>query len=129
MKKFYVTTPIYYTNGPPHIGSAYTTVAADIFARYCRAKGYETVFVGGTDENGSTSEIAALKLGVPLEGATLYCKMEPCAICAKMIINAGIKRVVAEKCYHAAQESRELFLLAGVQLDVMHNETEQYEKQ
>ncbi|MBS3176510.1 cytidine/deoxycytidylate deaminase family protein [Candidatus Woesearchaeota archaeon] len=71
----------------------------------------------------------AAKLGVPLEGATLYSKMEPCAVCAKMIINAGIQRVVCEKRYHTAQESRELFNQAGVQLDVIHDEVEKYEKQ
>lgn len=63
-----VTAALPYINNVPHLGHIVGShLPADIFARYCRAKGYETVFVGGTDENGSTSEIAALKLGVPLE--------------------------------------------------------------
>ncbi|HNU23184.1 MAG TPA: class I tRNA ligase family protein, partial [Mesotoga sp.] len=41
MKKFYVTTPIYYINSEPHIGSAYTTIIADVIARYRRLSGYE----------------------------------------------------------------------------------------
>ena len=62
-----VTAALPYINNVPHLGHIVGShLPADIFARYCRAKGYETVFVGGTDENGSTSEIAALKLGVPL---------------------------------------------------------------
>ncbi len=51
MKKFYVTTPIYYVNGKPHIGHAYTTFAADILSRYHRMRGYDSFFLAGTDEN------------------------------------------------------------------------------
>ena len=50
---FYVTTPIYYVNSSPHIGHAYTTVAADILARHHRQRGDETFFLTGTDEHGS----------------------------------------------------------------------------
>ena len=71
----------------------------------------------------------AAKLGIPIDGATLYCKMTPCATCAKMIINAGIKRVVCEKKYHAGSESEELFKTAGVELSFFNEEIEQYEKQ
>ena len=63
-----ITAALPYINNVPHLGHIVGShLPADIFVRYCRSKGYETVFVGGTDENGSTSEIAALKLGVPLE--------------------------------------------------------------
>ena len=51
--QFYVTTPIYYVNSTPHIGHAYTTIAADILARYHRQRGDETFFLTGTDENAS----------------------------------------------------------------------------
>ena len=51
--KFYITTPIYYANGEPHIGSAYPTIAADVLARYHRLKGDETFFLTGTDEHGA----------------------------------------------------------------------------
>ena len=66
----------------------------------------------------------AAKLGIPLKGATLYCKMSPCAVCAKMIINSGIKRVVCEKKYHQGEE--ELFEQAGVKLELLSDETETY---
>ncbi len=51
-KTFYVTTPIYYVNSDPHIGSAYTTIVADVVARYKRMMGYDTFFLTGTDEHG-----------------------------------------------------------------------------
>src|ERR1700712_3812247 len=51
-KKFYITTPIYYPNGEPHLGHVYTTLAADTIARYHRLKGDETFFLTGTDEHG-----------------------------------------------------------------------------
>jgi dCMP deaminase len=73
--------------------------------------------------------IQAAKFGIPLDGSTLYCKMTPCRTCAMMIINSGIKRVVCEKHYHADQETIELFKLAGVQLDVMSNKVEEYDRQ
>ena len=71
----------------------------------------------------------AAKLGVSIDDATLYCRMTPCSVCAKMIINAGIKRVVAEKRYHAGKESEEMFRISGVEFQVMNDEVEKYEKQ
>jgi len=68
----------------------------------------------------------AAKHGVVLNGATLYCRMEPCRVCAMMIISVGIKRVVAERRYHAAQETRAMFEQAGVLLDVVHDELQDY---
>lgn len=53
MKKFYITTPIYYVNDEPHIGHLYTTTIADIIARAKRKMGYDTLFSTGTDENAS----------------------------------------------------------------------------
>ncbi len=63
-KRFYVTTPIYYVNDIPHIGHAYTTVAADILARYNRLKGCEVFFLTGTDEHGQKVEKAAQGRGL-----------------------------------------------------------------
>lgn len=71
----------------------------------------------------------AAKFGISIEGSTIYVKMEPCAICAKMIVAAGIKRVVTEKRYHAGKETRELFRQAGIELMVLNDEVEEYENQ
>ncbi len=49
---FYVTTPIYYVNAAPHLGHAYTTIAADVMARHHRQRGEPTFFLTGTDEHG-----------------------------------------------------------------------------
>ncbi len=67
-RTFYVTTPIYYVNDVPHIGHAYTTLAADVLARYKRIKGYDVFFLTGTDEHGQKVEKAANAAGeTPLE--------------------------------------------------------------
>ncbi len=64
MQKFYVTTPIYYVNDVPHIGHAYTTIAADVLARYHRLLNENVFFLTGTDEHGQKVEQAAKKKGV-----------------------------------------------------------------
>ena len=71
----------------------------------------------------------AAKLGIGLEGSTLYCKMTPCRTCAMLIINCGIERVVCEKKYHAGAESEEMFRAVGVKLEYFHEEVEEYEGQ
>jgi methionyl-tRNA synthetase len=71
-KKFYVTTPIYYVNDIPHIGHAYTTIAADILARQNRLLGRDVFFLTGTDEHGQKVEKAAKEKGrSPKEHADL----------------------------------------------------------
>ncbi|MBI3598251.1 MAG: methionine--tRNA ligase [Nitrospirae bacterium] len=61
---FYITTPIYYVNDTPHIGHAYTTVAADVLARYHRALGEDVFFLTGVDEHGQKVAEAAAKTGI-----------------------------------------------------------------
>ncbi len=64
MNTFYITTPIYYVNAPPHIGHVYTTVVADTLARYRRMRGDETFFLTGTDEHGLKIERVAAAEGI-----------------------------------------------------------------
>jgi len=71
----------------------------------------------------------AARLGIALEGATLYCRMTPCRTCAMLIINCGIVRVVCEKKYHAGAESEELFKQAGIKLEFVNNEILKYDNQ
>jgi methionyl-tRNA synthetase len=61
---FYITTPIYYVNDVPHIGHAYTTIAADVLARYWRLRGRDVFFLTGLDEHGQKVQQAAAKAGV-----------------------------------------------------------------
>jgi methionyl-tRNA synthetase len=64
---FYITTPIYYVNATPHVGHAYTTIAADILARHRRQRGEETFFLTGTDEHGSNIARVAEEAGLEPE--------------------------------------------------------------
>ena len=61
---YYVTTPIYYVNAQPHLGHAYTTIAADVLARHMRQRGEEVFFLTGTDEHGEPVALAAERAGV-----------------------------------------------------------------
>ena len=62
---FYLTTPIYYINAPPHLGHAYTTIVADMMARYRRLGGDDVRFLTGTDEHGDKIAQAAARAGEP----------------------------------------------------------------
>jgi len=63
MKRFYITTPIYYVNAKPHLGHAYTTIVADTINRFYRLMDYETFFLTGTDEHGDKIVQAAQNMG------------------------------------------------------------------
>ena len=69
-KNFYITTPIYYPSGQPHMGHAYSSILADVFARFMRNDNYKVLFLTGTDEHGLKIQKAAEKDGLdPL----IYC--------------------------------------------------------
>ncbi len=95
-----------------------------------------------TDEEGNSSNhcvrtvhaeqnaiCQAAKLGIALEGATLYCRMTPCRTCAMLIINCGIVRVVCQYKYHAGKESEEMFRRAGIKLDYVNDNVLEYTNQ
>ncbi len=69
----------------------------------------------------------AAKLGVAIEGATLYCRMTPCRVCAMLIINCGIARVVCERKYHDGAESEAMFRAAGIPIEYRHEEVQTYD--
>ena len=64
MKTMYITTPIYYPNAKPHLGTAYTTVICDVISRYNKLKGIDVKFITGTDEHGQKIEESAKKNNV-----------------------------------------------------------------
>lgn len=68
----------------------------------------------------------AAKLGVSIDGATVYCRMTPCRVCGMLLINCGIKRIVCEKRYHAGAESEEMFKKVGIKLEFVHDEVQEY---
>jgi dCMP deaminase len=68
----------------------------------------------------------AARMGIALEGGTLYCKMTPCYTCAKMIINAGLKRVVCAQDYHASKRSKEIFSEANIDFLLLSDKIVEY---
>ncbi len=71
----------------------------------------------------------AARRGIALEGSTLYCRMTPCRTCAMLIINCDIERVVCERKYHAGTESEMMFSEAGIKLEFINDEIQQYDQQ
>ena len=71
--------------------------------------------------------VQAARVGVSLDGATLYTHMAPCYVCAKMIINVGITRVVCGLDYHGAARSKEVFKQAGVKFELLQNKMQMYD--
>ena len=69
-EKFYLTTPLYYVNAKPHIGHAYTEIAADVLARWHRMTGKEVFFLTGTDEHGQKIDHAAKDAGMEPQAFT-----------------------------------------------------------
>lgn len=112
-------------------------VGSPIGTKHCDEIGHEMHTV--THENGEQTRhcirtthaeqnaIAnAARFGVALEGGTLYCHMTPCYVCAKMIINSGIKRVVCNLDYHAGGRSKEIFRESGVEFVLAKEEVQKY---
>jgi dCMP deaminase len=71
----------------------------------------------------------AAKRGISIEGATVYCRMTPCRTCTMLLINCGVKRVYAERKYHAGGESEKMFKQAKIKLEYKYNEVEKYQNQ
>jgi len=112
-------------------------VGSPIGLPHCDEAGHEMHTV--THEDGSTSRhcirtthaeqnaiCEAARMGISIDGGTLYCKMTPCYACAKMIINAGIKKVICAQDYHASSRSKEIFIQAGVELSLLSEEMTLY---
>lgn len=111
-------------------------VGSPVGTAHCDDVGHEMHVV---TENGKESQhcirtahaeqnaiVNAARFGAALDGATLYCHMTPCYVCAKMIINAGIKRVVCNKDYHKGGRSKEIFKEACVEYELGNEEMETY---
>ena len=113
-------------------------VGAPVGVRDCDQLGHEIHGVIHPDDSKTThcirgthaeqnALVQAARIGVSLLGGTLYAHMTPCYACTKMIINAGITRVVAAKDYHAGKRSKEVFKEAGVCFELLSKEMEAYD--
>lgn len=113
-----------YVGSPP--GIAHCDEVGHEMHKVTHDDGTETMHCIRTTHAEQNAIVQAARMGIRLEGATIYCKMVPCYSCAKSVIGAGIKRVVAFRDYHASKQSKRIFKESGIKLDVMHNETESY---
>jgi dCMP deaminase len=89
--------------------------------------GHETRHCIRTSHAEQNAIAQAARFGVPLEGATIYMKLTPCYVCAKMIINAGISRVVCEQDYHASERSKVIFQEAGIEYVLLNDTMSMYD--
>ncbi|MBR9680782.1 MAG: cell division protein DedD [Candidatus Altiarchaeota archaeon] len=71
----------------------------------------------------------AAKKGISIDGASMYCKLAPCYTCAKMLINTGVVRVVCQKKYHKGQESAKMLENAGIKIEFLEDDVEDYTNQ
>ncbi len=111
---FYITTPIFYVNGAPHIGHAYTMIAADVMARFKRLDGYDVFFLTGTDEHGQKVEKAAIDAGKTPQQFTDEVSAVFRDIAARMnVSNDAFIRTTEPRHYKASQALWENLIEAG----------------
>ncbi|MDR2543351.1 MAG: cytidine/deoxycytidylate deaminase family protein [Treponema sp.] len=99
------------------------------FKKMLHESGKETVHCVRTVHAEQNAICQAAKRGISIDGATLYCRMTPCRICAMLIINCGIKRVVCQRRYHDSEDSEVMFEMAGIPIEYIIDEVQQYENQ
>lgn len=120
-KKIIATGYVGAPKGLPHCDEV-----GHLFKKSVDEKGNQSNHCVRTTHAEQNAIVQAALHGVSTDGATIYCKMEPCLDCAKIIINAGIKRVVCEKKYHKAELTRQFFKEAGIELVVLNDDIEKY---
>ena len=99
------------------------------FKKTLHEDGKETTHCVRTVHAEQNAICQAAKRGISINGATLYCRMTPCRTCAMLIINCGIKRVVAQRRYHDSEDSLAMFEKAGIVIEHIFDEVQKYEGQ
>ncbi len=97
------------------------------FKKTLHEDGRETTHCTRTVHAEQNAICQAAKLGVSIDGATVYLQMTPCRVCAMLLINCGIRRVVCERKYHAGAESEALLREAGIGLEYKYDELLEYD--
>ena len=123
-KQLLVTGYVGAPAGLPHCDDA-----GHQFKKMLHEDGKETTHCVRTVHAEQNAICQAAKRGIPIDGATLYCRMTPCRTCAMLIINCGIKKVVCQWRYHSGEESEEMFKLAGIPIEFVIDEIQQYDNQ
>ena len=116
-----------YVGSPP--GQPHCDEAGHMMRTVIDEKGNQSQHCVRTLHAEENAILQCAKDGIRIEGSTLYCKMVPCYNCAMRIVRVGIKRVVAQKRYHADELTLKLFEDAGVELTVIENTKEEYKDQ
>jgi dCMP deaminase len=99
------------------------------FKKTLHEDGKETTHCVRTVHAEQNAICQAAKRGISIDGATLYCRMTPCRTCAMLIINCGIKRVVAQRRYHDSEDSLAMFEKAGIAIEHIFDEVQKYDAQ
>jgi len=123
-KQLLVTGYVGAPAGLPHCDDA-----GHQFKKTLHENGKETTHCVRTVHAEQNAICQAAKRGISIDGATLYCRMTPCRICAMLIINCGIVRVVCQRRYHDGSDSEAMFESAGIPLEYVVDEVQKYEKQ
>jgi dCMP deaminase len=123
-KQILVTGYVGSPRGLPHCDEV-----GHLFKQVTHEDGHTTQHCVRTVHAEQNAICQAARMGIALEGASLYCRMTPCRTCAMLIINCGIKRVVCEWMYHAGEETEQMFADAGIKLEFINKEVLQYDKQ
>lgn len=113
-----------YVGSPP--GTAHCDEAGHELKRMLDEDGTERRHCVRTVHAEQNAICQAARYGLSLQGTTLYCTMEPCRVCAMLIVSSGITRVVAKRRYHAGGDTRALFREVGIELEVVEDRVESY---
>ncbi|MCW4020400.1 MAG: cytidine/deoxycytidylate deaminase family protein [Candidatus Bathyarchaeota archaeon] len=116
-----------YVGSPP--GLAHCDEAGHMMRKVLDEKGDVSQHCVRTLHAEQNAIIQAARYGIPIAGSTMYTLMAPCFTCAKMIVGAGIEKIVCERKYHADQDSMELFKQAHVKVVVIKDENVEYPNQ
>jgi len=107
-KNFYITTPIYYPSGKLHIGSAYTTIACDVLARYKRLMGYDVFYLTGLDEHGQKIQQKAEEAGIKYQ---YYCGKGGTDAGAAHLKNGGVPSTTIGVCARYIHSHQTLYAM------------------
>lgn len=113
-----------YVGSPP--GAGHCDDIGHLMKKVTHDDGTESMHCMRTVHAEQNAILQAAKLGISLDGTTLYCKMTPCRTCAMLIMGSGIVKVIAEKRYHKGEETERMFREAGLALVFFDESVEKY---
>ncbi|PIZ95961.1 MAG: cell division protein DedD [Candidatus Magasanikbacteria bacterium CG_4_10_14_0_2_um_filter_33_14] len=116
-----------YVGSPP--GIAHCDEIGHEFKKTVHDDGHTSEHCVRTTHSEQNAVCQAAKRGIALDGATLYCFMTPCYTCAKLVVTAGVKRIVVCQDYHAGEDSKRIFAESGIEFDILNKEIAKYDRQ